>query len=530
MILIARLTTLWLLLTLTSTALAQDEPRPSPEPSTPTKEQSDELPSEEDAKEAETEEDETAVVTESSITLGDETIQYRATAGMQPLLTETGETRANIFHVAYERLDENGEPLSASPENRPITFCFNGGPGSSSVWLHLGAWGPVRVDMGDAGKLKPAPWTLVPNDGSLLDVSDLVFIDPVTTGFSRSTEDQSHQDFHGLEADADAVAEFIRLYLTRNERWLSPKYIAGESYGTTRAAVLAERLQRRHGVFLNGVILVSAILDFQTTDFAPGNDVANPLYLPTFAATAWYHGKLPDDISLQQAIERAEAYASNQYLVALYQGSSLPEPQRQAIARSLATLTGLPAEYIVRSNLRLYPSRFRKELLRDQRRTVGRLDSRFTGVDADAASDRPEYDPSYAVIQGPYTAAMNHYVRVDLGFESDVPYEILTGRVHPWDMNARNRYLDVSTRLTNAMLFNPELHVFLAEGLYDLATPFAAAEYTLRHMELEPEFLKHVTIKQYESGHMMYLHDPSRAAMRQDLLEFYGTSRSNVAE
>ena len=512
-----------------STALAQEASRPSPEPSQSSTAEADTAPVDDDIKAEETADDDVAV-TDSVITLDGKTIRYRASAGMQPLLAENGEARANIFHVAYERLDEDGNLMASQPGSRPITFCFNGGPGSSAVWLHMGAWGPVRIDMGDAGKLKPAPWKLVSNEASLLDASDLVFIDPVTTGYSRSAEDHDDGDFHGLEADANAVAEFIRLYLTRNERWLSPKYIAGESYGTTRAAALADRLQRRHGVFLNGVILVSAILDFQTTDFAPGNDVANPLYLPTLAATAWYHGKLADDVSLEQAIQRAEAYASNQYLVALYQGSSLPESQQQAVARSLATLTGLPADYIMRSNLHLYPSRFRKELLRDERRTVGRLDSRFTGVDADAASDRPAYDPSYAVIQGPYTAAMNHYVRVDLGFESDVPYEILTGRVHPWDMNARNEYLDVSNRLTNAMLFNPDLHVFLAEGLYDLATPFAAAEYTLRHMRLEPAFLEHVTIKRYESGHMMYLHDESRSAMRRDLLDFYTTSSADVAE
>ena len=214
---------------------------------------------------------------------------------------------------------------------------------------------------------------------------------------------------------------------------------------------------------------------------------------------------------MEQAIDRAEAFAGNEYLLALFQGTALKPADRQKVAETLSSLTGLSVDFILLSNLRVYPSRFRKELMRDERLTVGRLDSRFTGVDADAASSRPSYDPSYAVIQGPYTAAMNHYVRVDLGFESDVPYEILTGRVHPWDMNARNEYLDVSSRLARAMLVNPDLHVFLAEGLYDLATPFAAAEYTLRHMQLEPAFLEHVQTARYDSGHMMYLHDPSRA-------------------
>lgn len=530
MILITRITTLLVLLSCARLLAAQEDSRPTPEPSdTTTVDRLDEL--DDPSADAEDESEPAEIsVTESSIMLDGESIQYRATAGMQPLLTETGEIRANIFHVAYERLGEDGEPLSASPETRPITFCFNGGPGSSSVWLHLGAWGPVRVDMGDVGQLKPSPWMLVPNDGSLMDVTDLVFIDPVTTGYSRSAEDHDDGDFHGLEADANAVAEFIRLYLTRNERWLSPKYIAGESYGTTRAAVLADRLQRRHGVFLNGVILVSAILDFQTTDFVPGNDVANTLYLPTYAATAWYHGQLAGNISLEDAISRAEAFAGNQYLVSLFQGTTLADDQRSQIASTLASLTGLSQDFILQSNLRVRPSRFRKELMRDQRLTVGRLDSRFKGVDPDAAGEWPSYDPSYAVIQGPYTAAMNHYVRVDLEFQSDVPYEILTGRVHPWDMNARNEYQDVSSRLARAMVANPELRVFLAEGLYDLATPFAAAEHTLHHMQLEREFLQHVTIARYESGHMMYLHDPSRTALRQDLVEFYGTSEHNVGE
>ncbi|MCH2133323.1 MAG: hypothetical protein MK116_06195 [Phycisphaerales bacterium] len=525
--LITRLIALATLLILPTTLVAQEETRPSPEPSDTRS--GDDTP----ATDADTEDDagdDGVSVTERTITLDGETITYRATAGMQPLLAESGEVRANIFHVAYERLDADGNPMATTPEDRPITFCFNGGPGSSSVWLHLGAWGPARVDMGDAGSLKPSPWKLVPNDGAILDVTDLVFIDPVTTGYSRSSEDHNDSEFHGLEADANAVAEFIRLYLTRNERWLSPKYIAGESYGTTRAAALADRLQNRHGIFLNGVILVSAILDFQTTDFAPGNDVANTLFLPTYTATAWYHGQLADGLTLEEAVRQSEAFARDDYLVALYQGTELTSEDRQKTASRLSELMGVSTEFLLQSNLRVSPSRFRKELLREQRKTVGRLDSRFTGVDPDSAGDRPWYDPSYSVIQGPYTAAMNHYVRVDLEFESDIPYEILTGRVRPWDMNARNEYLDVSSRLSQAMVANPELHVFLAEGYYDLATPFWAADYTLRHMRLEPAFLQHVTTARYESGHMMYLHDPSRVGLRRDLLEFYRSSRAPVAE
>ncbi|MBG80987.1 MAG: peptidase S10 [Phycisphaerae bacterium] len=507
------------LLPLLSTAvMAQDDNRPTPEPTDGTT-----LPATSD------DADDRSVTTDSMMIDG-RRIDYRTTAGMQPLLNEAGEVRANIFHVAYERLNPDGTLAADDPTKRPITFCFNGGPGSSSVWLHLGAWGPVRVDMGDAGSLKPSPWELVENDGSILDVTDLVFIDPVTTGFSRSAEDQDDGQFHGLEADAAVVAEFIRLYLTRHERWLSPKYIAGESYGTTRAARLADLLQDRHGIFINGVILVSPILDFQTTDFAPGNDVANVLYLPTYAATAWYHGHRPDGRSLEDTISQAESFGQDEYLSALFSSSSLADDRRQEIARRLADLTGLSSEFLLQANLRIYPSRFRKELLRNQRLTVGRLDSRFTGIDPDAAGDRPSYDPSYSVIQGPYTAAMNHYVRVDLGFESDVPYEILSGRVYPWDMNARNEYLDVSNRLTSAMVANPELRVFVAEGLYDLATPFWAADYTVRHMRLEPDFLKHVMTERYESGHMMYLHDPSRIKLREDLVRFYESSMAPVAE
>ena len=456
------------------------------------------------------------VTTEHQIQIGSETIRYHAHAGTLPLFKEDGSIEAEIFHVAYIKDDEGDE-------SRPILFLFNGGPGSSSVWLHLGAFGPERVAMGDVGALKPPPWKLVPNDGSLLDVTDLVFVDPVTTGYSRAAEGEDDKQFHGLEQDAEAMARFIRLFITKHERWQSLKFIGGESYGTTRAAALAQILQDRHGVFLDGVLLVSSVLDFGTIRFARNNDLPYVLFLPTYAATAWYHGVLDRSVfpTLNSAIAAAEDWAISEYLVALAQGSSLSESRKAETIQELVRLTGMPANVIEQANLRIGPSRFRKELLRSKRETVGRLDSRFTGVDADAAGARPEYDPSYSVIQGPYTAALNHYVRTDLGYESDLPYEILTDRVHPWDYSDfQGRYIDVADRLRSAMVKNPNMRVFVASGYFDLATPHFAADYVVDHLDLEPDFQRHVETEYYEAGHMMYINSALRKRLSEDVREW----------
>ncbi|MBQ72519.1 MAG: peptidase S10 [Planctomycetaceae bacterium] len=482
-------------------------------------------------------------VTIHEIEKNGEKIRYRATAGTLPLFNESdGEVRARIFYVSYEKLEpghdapqnskaEDSAAWSTSdPATRPVTFCFNGGPGSSSVWLHLGAWGPRRVEMGDAGDLSGPPWRLVDNEATLLDRSDLVFIDPVTTGYSRASDGVDHHDFHGLERDGRAVAEFIRLWTTRNDRWGSPKFIAGESYGTTRAAWLADELQGRHGMFLDGVVLISSVLDFGTVRFNRNNILSDVLYLPTYAATGWYHGKVDREAfpSMESVVDAAEAFAMEKYMPALAAGTTLPADQRAEVVAGLSRLTGLDEAFIEEWDLRLWGGPVQKELLRDQRETVGRLDSRFKGRDVRAAGQSPDYDPSMEAIRGPYTATLNDYVRRELDFKSDLPYEILTGRVHPWDYSRwENRYVDVAPDLRSAMVRNPDLRVFHAGGWYDMATPPFAADWVFDHMELEPEDRDRIERAYYPAGHMMYVHDESRTALDRDLGAFYDRTISD---
>src|SRR5277367_2893672 len=388
--------------------------------------------------------EEKIVVTKHLVRIGGQEIKYTATAGTILLKTEDGTPKASIFYVAYTKDDVN------DVSQRPIAFTFNGGPGSASVWLHLGAFGPRRVQMGDAGTLLPPPYKLVDNESSLLDVSDLVFIDPVSTGYSRAVPGEPAKQFHGIEEDVESVGEFIRLYATRNKRWSSPKFLAGESYGTTRAAGLSGYLQQRYGMYLNGIILVSTILNFETTEFDSGNDLPYELILPTYTAIAWYHKKLPPDLQsdVHKGVAESETFARGEYATALMAGDSLPSAKHAEIVKKLARLTGLSEDYIERTNMRVEIERFTKELLRSERRTVGRIDGRFEGIDKDAAGENPEYDPSIAAIIGPYTAALNDYVRNDLKFDSDLPYEVLTGRVYPWSYKSfENRYVDVGETL-----------------------------------------------------------------------------------
>ncbi|MFG0330268.1 MAG: S10 family peptidase [Phycisphaerales bacterium] len=461
------------------------------------------------------------VVTDHSIMIDGEVVDYTATAGTFTMATESGEPQADLFFIAYTRDDVE------DPADRPITFAFNGGPGSSSVWLHLGVFGPRRVEMDDEGFPLPPPYRLVDNDQSLLDLTDFVFIDPVMTGYSRPAEGVNKSDFHGIDEDVESVGEFIRLYTTRFGRWNSPKFLAGESYGTTRAAGLSGHLQDRHGLYLNGIVLVSSILNFQTARFDRGNDLPYIVFLPTYTATAWYHDQLGDELQadLEAAVDAAREFALGDYTLALMQGSDLDQDERSAIVTRLAQLTGLSEEYIDRGDLRIPIFEFTKELLRDEDRTVGRLDSRFTGIDANGNSSSPDYDPSYAAIEGPYTATLNDYVRRELGYKSDLPYEILTGRVHPWSYRRyQNRYVNVADTLRSAMTKNRDLHVYVANGYYDLATPFFATEYTFTHLGLPPELQDHVTMGYYESGHMMYIQLESLRRMRDELVSFYDTA------
>ena len=456
--------------------------------------------------------------TKHMIRIGGQEIKYTATAGTLLLKLEDGTPKASVFYIAYTK-DEVSDTAK-----RPVTFTFNGGPGSASIWLHLGAFGPRRVEMSDADLLLPPPYKLVDNQYSLLDLTDLVFIDPVSTGYSRPVPGEAANQYHGIQQDIESVGDFIRLYATRNKRWTSPKFLAGESYGTTRAAGLSGYLQQRYGMYLNGIVLISSILNFQTAEFDTGNDLPYILYLPTYTAIAWYHKKLPADLQgagLQKAVDESRNFAAHEYADALMSGDNLPAARKAEIAQKLSRLSGLSPEYLLRSNLRIEIQRFDKELLRDQRRTVGRLDGRFTGIDEDAAGARPDYDPSLAAIVGPYTATFHDYVRADLKFESDLFYEYLTGRVRPWSFEPyENRYVNVAQTLRSAMTQNPFLHVFVGKGYYDLATPFYAAEYTFDHLSLDDSLRPHLSGGYYEAGHMMYVHMPSLAKLKQDLAQF----------
>ena len=455
--------------------------------------------------------------TAHSIRVGGETINYTARAGTMVLKDDAGDARASFFFVSYTK-------DGADPAKRPVTYTFNGGPGSSSVWLHMGAFGPKRVVYADDdGHAAAPPYKLTDNEATILDVTDLVFIDPVTTGYSRAFPVSDAKKFHGFEADLESVGSFIRLWTTRYARWASPKFLAGESYGTTRAAGLAGWLHDQ-GFYLNGIMLISSILNFGTARFDSGNDLPYIVFLPTYTATAWYHQRLPNDLQqrrLADVLAESERFALGEYASALMKGDGITADEKRAVVQKLARFTGLSPEYLERTNLRINISRFDKELMRDRRRTVGRLDSRFTGIDIDAAGERPEFDPSYASIYGEYTAVLNDYVRRTLKFETDLPYEILTDKVRPWSYERQqNRYLDVAETLRNAMSQNPHLRVFVANGYYDLATPFAATNYTFSRMQLDPELRGNVSMAYYEAGHMMYIHKASREKLREDIVRF----------
>ncbi|GAB3446115.1 S10 family peptidase [Actinophytocola sediminis] len=468
------------------------------------------------------------VATAHSITINRRKLNYTATTGRIVLRKEVltdgrfdGHLpKAEVFLTAYT-VD------GADPTTRPVTFAFNGGPGSSSVWLHLGLLGPRRVVSGDVGEIAPPPYGIVDNVETLLRHSDLVFIDPVATGYSRAAQGEKPGEFLGFQGDIESVGEVIRLWTARNGRWLSPKFLAGESYGTTRAAGLAHHLQTRYGMYLNGLMLISSVLDFSTLDFGPGNDVPYPLFLPTYTAIAHYHGRLGDR-PLREVLDEAEEFAARDYPWALSRGSRLTAEERAATVARIAALTGVSEDYVDRVDLRIEHVRFFTEVLRDRRRVAGRLDGRFSGWAADYGLEHFDDDPSSSAIMGAYTAAFNHYLHAELDYPNDLPYEVLNMSTHEaWSYkDFENSYVSVTDKLAAAMRANPHLKVHVAYGYHDGATPYFAAEHVLAHLRIPEELRANIEGAYYEAGHMMYVHEPSRIQQAADLTEFV-TSASN---
>ncbi len=457
------------------------------------------------------------ITTAHSISLPGAELAYSATAGMLPLKDAGGEIAAQIFYTAYQ-------VEAAASAARPLIFVFNGGPGSASIWLHMGALGPKRVDMGAEGFMPPPPYQLIDNLHTWLDLGDLVFIDPVGTGYSRAADPADNKKYWGLEADLEAVGEFIRLYLSRNKRWASPLYLAGESYGTTRAAGLAGHLIDR-GIAFNGIILISTVLNFQTLRFTKGNDLPYALYVPSYCAAAHYHGALCEELAareLRPLLQEVADWAEGDYTIALAKGDRLTDTERQAVAERLARYTGLSTRFVLGADLRIHIMSFCKELLRDDKRAVGRLDSRFVGIMASAEGQSFDFDPSMHAIVPPYNAVFNQYIRQQLGYESDLNYEILSFRVNENWQYAGGEFPDTSEGLRAAFAKNPFMRVLVAQGYYDLATPFQAAYYSLAHMGLDRELRDNITIAEYAAGHMMYLHEASLAKLKADAAAFIG--------
>ncbi len=460
--------------------------------------------------------------TRNSVTIGGKKIDYSAYTGYLNLQNDTGKMIAKVFFTYYKKEGEDAG-------KRPVTFTFNGGPGSSSVWLHMGGLGPKRVLLKDDGAASGPPYQYINNEYSWLDKTDLVFIDPVSTGYSRSAPGENPKQFHGYLEDISSMGSFVRHFLSRYERWGSPKYLAGESYGTTRAAGLSKYLQDRHRIYLNGIFLISSVLNFGTNDYYVGNDLPRALYIPSYTAAAWYHKKLAPALQadLKKALKESEEFAIGAYASALLKGGWLTDAEKEAIAEKMSYYTGLSKEYILQSNLRVEEGRFYKELRRKDGLTIGRLDARFTGRDIDDVAESNSFDPSFANIDGPFTATINDYFQKELNFKEEKGYNIF-GDVYPWNYsNVQNQFLNVAESLRDAMAKNPALKVYVGFGYYDFATPYFTSKYDIEHMFLRPEQRKNVQTYFYESGHMYYIHKPSLVQFKKDVDQFFDFSSSN---
>jgi carboxypeptidase C (cathepsin A) len=470
---------------------------------------------------------EKVTTTKHTVTIDGKSIPYTANAGTMVVRDENGKPNGTVFYISYTRDQEDAA-------RRPVTFFFIGGPGSASIWLSMGIMSPRHPEMGPAGTQPAPPYNLVDNPYSPLDVTDLVQVDAMMTGYSRPAPGVSPTEFTGASNDIRMFGQFIRNYLDKYDRWASPKYLYGESYGTFRSAGLASELQDNEGVELNGVMLLGTVLDFQNIQPSPTNDLAYMCYLPTYTATAWYHKKLPADLqklSLAQVVQQSRDFTFGNYLAALAKGNTLSDAERSAVAQQVARLTGVSPQYVMNTNLRIDPGTFRTELLRGERKTVGRYDSRMTGLNGNAASTRQDYDPSDVAPTGAFMAGFMRYLHGDLDYTSDLQY-YMGGRAGRWDYsglggggNLGSGYPTESESLREAMAKDPYLHVMVGAGYYDMATPFANAEYTFNHMGFDKTYRDRVEFKYYESGHMAYLNQESAKQLKADIAKFIlGTS------
>lgn len=460
------------------------------------------------------------VTTTHTISGPDWELEYEAITGTMVINEELVEDEKFAGHKPKAEVFVTSYLAKGGDSDRPVVFAFNGGPGSSSVWLHLGLLGPRRVIAGDVDDPQTAPYGIADNAETLLRYADLVFIDPMTTGYTRTVVGGKPAEYHGYTRDRDLVGEVIRVWLGRHKRWLSPKFLAGESYGTTRAASLAGHLITQHGIALNGIILISAVLDFGTIRFTRGNDLPYVHFLPTYAATAAYHQGL-STAEVEVRVERARDFATRAYAPALARGSRLTAEERAALANELSELIGLDAGYIERARFRIEHRHFFAELLRDRGLDTGRLDTRFTMAPANLNNEVQETDPSHLFIFFPYTAAFNQYVRAELEFQSDLEYEILTGRVQPWSYKEfEGRAVTTTEELSAALRGQPDLRVYVGFGYYDAATPFSASEYVLDHLDVPTALIDRIVRKYYPAGHMTYVHEESRIAQSADIAAF----------
>jgi carboxypeptidase C (cathepsin A) len=458
--------------------------------------------------------DETPVVTHHSIQVNGKTINYTATAAQMPIKDAAGETEAHIFYVAYT-LDG-----ASDAGKRPLTFAFNGGPGSASIWVHMGAMGPRSPKLMPNGNMPPPPYQMKDNPYTWLDATDLVFIDPVGTGYSRAKTIEIARRMNGVQGDLQSVGEFIRMYVTRNNRELSPLFLAGESYGTFRAAGLAGYLIDR-GIAFNGVTLMSTTLNLETI-WSRSDDLVYALEMPTYAADAWYHKKVAPDLQrkdLRSFLKEVESFSMGEYSTALNKGDELPAAERKAVLDKMVRYLGLEVRYIDESNLRFDVQHFTRVLLRDKHETIGRLDGRLTGPSSLNTGETSEFDPSNTLIAPPFTAAFTNYVRGELGYKTDLYYYV-SGGIQPWDWGVQNGFGDTTALLRNAFAKNPYLKVMVAASYYDLATPYFAAQYTFNHMGLNPEMHRNIVWNYYQAGHMMYIDSDSSAKLKKDIVDF----------